>query len=52
VREVEEETGILIAHARYHSSQFWPMPSVLMLGFLAYATDEPQTIQVVSLNPS
>jgi NAD+ diphosphatase len=34
-REVREETGIEIAHSRYHSSQPWPFPSSLMLGFEA-----------------
>jgi NAD+ diphosphatase len=34
-REVLEETGIEVAHSRYHSSQPWPFPSSLMLGFEA-----------------
>ena len=36
-REVEEETGVRIASASYHSSQPWPFPSSLMLGFTAEA---------------
>ncbi|HET7198687.1 MAG TPA: NAD(+) diphosphatase [Burkholderiales bacterium] len=36
-REVEEETGVRILSARYHSSQPWPFPSSLMLGFRAQA---------------
>lgn len=36
-REVREETGIAIADATYHSSQPWPFPSSLMLGFTARA---------------
>jgi NAD+ diphosphatase len=36
-REVREETGIEIASADYHSSQPWPFPSSLMLGFSAGA---------------
>lgn len=36
-REVAEETGVEIADARYHSSQPWPFPSSLMLGFMAQA---------------
>jgi NAD+ diphosphatase len=37
-REVCEETGIRVAGVRYHSSQPWPFPSSLMLGFTAEAT--------------
>ena len=37
VREVEEETGIVIDVVDYHSSQPWPFPSSLMLGFIARA---------------
>jgi len=36
-REVEEETGVRIVSARYDSSQPWPFPSSLMLGFQAHA---------------
>ncbi|HYB66238.1 MAG TPA: NAD(+) diphosphatase [Steroidobacteraceae bacterium] len=36
-REVEEETGVRILSARYDSSQPWPFPSSLMLGFRAQA---------------
>jgi NAD+ diphosphatase len=36
-REVREETGIEVADVRYHSSQPWPFPSSLMLGFDAEA---------------
>ncbi len=34
-REAYEETGIHVGAVRYHSSQPWPFPSSLMLGFLA-----------------
>lgn len=34
-REVLEETGIEISATRYHSSQPWPFPASLMLGFEA-----------------
>ena len=37
-REVCEETGIRVTGIRYHSSQPWPFPSSLMLGFTAEAT--------------
>jgi NAD+ diphosphatase len=36
-REVFEETGIEIDRIEYHSSQPWPFPSSLMLGFTAHA---------------
>ena len=36
-REVFEETNIRVAAVRYHSSQPWPFPSALMLGFVAEA---------------
>ncbi len=35
VRELREETGIVPTRVRYHSSQPWPFPSSLMLGFTA-----------------
>ena len=38
VREVFEETGIEVTDIEYHSSQPWPFPSSLMLGFTARAT--------------
>ena len=40
VREVREEAGVRVAGVRYHSSQPWPFPSSLMLGFRARALDE------------
>ncbi len=36
-REVKEEVAIDIANIRYHSSQPWPFPASLMLGFYADA---------------
>jgi NAD+ diphosphatase len=36
-REVLEETGVAVDEIRYHSSQPWPFPSSLMLGFSAHA---------------
>jgi NAD+ diphosphatase len=38
IREVREETGVRIGAVEYHSSQPWPFPSSLMLGFTAHAT--------------
>ena len=37
-REVYEETNVRVGAVRYHSSQPWPFPSSLMLGFVAEAT--------------
>ncbi|MBS0375867.1 MAG: NAD(+) diphosphatase [Proteobacteria bacterium] len=37
VREVREETAIDVAEVEYHSSQPWPFPSSLMVGFRARA---------------
>ncbi len=40
-REVKEETGLEVSGVRYHSSQPWPFPHQLMLGFFAdYAGGE------------
>src|SRR5262249_54747330 len=36
-REVAEEVGIALAEVIYHSSQPWPFPSSIMLGFTARA---------------
>jgi NAD+ diphosphatase len=36
-REVLEETGVRVTDVHYHSSQPWPFPSSLMLGFEAHA---------------
>ena len=44
IREVGEETGVRVGEMHYQSSQPWPFPSSLMLGFRARATDS--TIRV------
>lgn len=36
-REVFEETNVAVGNVHYHSSQPWPFPSSLMLGFTARA---------------
>ena len=42
-REVREEAGVTVAEVRYHSSQPWPFPTSLMLGFeAAYAGGAPR----------
>jgi len=38
-REVMEESGVLVGEVSYHSSQPWPMPASLMVGFTAVARD-------------
>jgi NAD+ diphosphatase len=43
-REVDEEAGVAVRDVRYRSSQPWPFPSSLMLGFeAAYAGGEART---------
>ncbi|MCC7274347.1 MAG: NAD(+) diphosphatase [Alphaproteobacteria bacterium] len=39
-REVREETGILVDEVSYHSSQPWPFPASIMLGFHARAVTD------------
>jgi NAD+ diphosphatase len=39
-REVFEEAGVRVTDVRYHSSQPWPFPTSLMLGFFATALDD------------
>jgi len=39
-REVFEESAIRVANVRYHSSQPWPFPTSLMLGFDAEALND------------
>jgi NAD+ diphosphatase len=48
-REVHEEAGIVIGHVQYHSSQPWPFPSNIMLGFYGEALSEAITIQADEL---
>lgn len=43
-REVEEETGVQVLECRYHSSQPWPFPGSLMVGFLARAEEAPLAV--------
>jgi NAD+ diphosphatase len=38
VREVSEEVGLEVTDVAYHSSQPWPFPASLMIGFTARAT--------------
>ena len=43
-REVFEESGVRVGRVHYHSSQPWPFPASIMLGFYAEATSEEITI--------
>lgn len=43
-REVQEETGIAVDSVEYHSSQPWPFPTSIMLGF--YATSPGGDVRV------
>ena len=43
-REVLEEAGIAVGEVRYHSSQPWPFPSSIMIGFHAEGLSEAITI--------
>ena len=45
VREVAEETGVQVGDVQYQSSQPWPFPSSLMLGFRAVARTEGITLR-------
>jgi NAD+ diphosphatase len=36
-REVAEEAGVIVDEVQYYSSQPWPMPASLMVGFIATA---------------
>lgn len=38
-REVAEESGVAVGEVHYHSSQPWPLPQSLMVGFTAKALD-------------
>ncbi|MEN9705707.1 MAG: hypothetical protein RLZZ393_1586 [Pseudomonadota bacterium] len=44
-REVREETGVGVGTVHYHSSQPWPFPSSLMLGFTAEGDGAPPRTQ-------
>ena len=43
-REVFEEVGIRLSGITYHSSQPWPYPNSLMLGFIAEAEESTLTL--------
>jgi len=44
IREVMEETGVRVEAPRYHSSQPWPFPGSLMIGFAAESEGRPAPV--------
>lgn len=48
-REVLEEVGIRVGSVRYHSSQPWPFPGNIMLGFHAEAESTEITVEEAEL---
>jgi NAD+ diphosphatase len=44
-REVAEESGVVVDEVHYHSSQPWPMPASLMVGFIASASSPTITLR-------
>ena len=44
IREVGEETGLVVGQLRYVGSQPWPMPQSLMLGFRAHAPGRQEIV--------
>ena len=49
-REVFEEAGVRVRDVTYHSSQPWPFPASLMVGFHAETDDETITIDPEELD--
>lgn len=43
-REIEEESGVRLSAVRYISSQAWPFPRSLMIGFRAVVDDESEAL--------
>ncbi len=48
-REVFEEVGIRVDEVAYHSSQPWPFPASLMIGFYAQALDETIVLEAAEM---
>lgn len=48
-REVAEEAGIVVGQVDYHSSQPWPFPGNVMLGFYGAAESEAVTVDTSEL---
>ena len=50
VREVREEVGLPVEDVRYSSSQPWPFPQSIMVGFHAVATSEELHVHPTELD--
>jgi NAD+ diphosphatase len=48
-REVFEEVGVRVGEVRYHSSQPWPFPASLMLGYYAEALSEEIVLETAEM---
>jgi NAD+ diphosphatase len=48
-REVLEEAGVRVGQVQYHSSQPWPFPASIMLGFYGEALSQDITIDPLEL---
>jgi NAD+ diphosphatase len=48
-REVFEEVGVRVGKVAYHSSQPWPFPASLMLGYYAEALTEEITLETAEM---
>jgi NAD+ diphosphatase len=48
-REVLEESGVVVGRVQYHSSQPWPFPASIMLGFYAEGLSEEITLDTAEL---
>jgi NAD+ diphosphatase len=48
-REVLEESGVRVGRVQYHSSQPWPFPASIMLGFYAEALTEEIAVDPTEL---
>ena len=48
-REVLEESGVVVGRVSYHSSQPWPFPASIMLGFHAEALTEAVSVDTTEL---
>jgi len=48
-REILEESNIRVADVRYHSSQPWPFPGTIMVGFMAQALNRDIEVDQIEL---
>jgi NAD+ diphosphatase len=49
VREIKEETGVQVDEVYYHSSQAWPFPGSIMLGFSAKTASKDVSLDINEL---